>query len=272
MSNIFSIFTILISEPLANGLILTYNLLGQNLGVAIVAFSLLLRMALNPLTKPYMESMKKIKKFQPELDKIKKRHKGDKVKQAQAQSDFYKDKGINPSAGCLPYVLQIVVLITFFRLFINILAPDGNIVENFNNYLYEPLKISQDAVINTSFLGLDLRQPDSYDIEGLPFAFPGVLLFLAAGTQFLSAKITQPYVEQEKKAAKGTPEKSDDIATSIQSQMIYMFPAMTLFIGLRFSSGLALYWLVFSGYQMYQQYSTSGWGGLTPWINKIKNR
>lgn len=267
--NIFSIFTILITQPLANGLIFTYDLVGQNLGIAIILFSLGLRMILNPLTKPYMESMKKIRKFQPELEKLKKRHKDDKVKQAQAQADFYKDKGINPSAGCLPYILQIVVLITFFRLFIGVLQPDINVAEKFNEYLYEPLKFSQEEVVNTQFLSFDLTRPDSHDVEGLPFALPGILLFLAAGTQFLSAKITQPYVEEEEKVAKATPEKTDDFATAMQSQMIYMFPVMTLFIGLRFPSGLALYWLVFSGFQMYQQYTTSGWGGLTPWVKKL---
>lgn len=268
--NIFSIFTVLITQPLANGLVLTYNIFGQNLGIAIIVFSTLLRFVLNPLTKPYMNSMKKIRQFQPELEKLKKRHKDDKVKLAQAQADFYKDKGINPSAGCLPYLLQIVILITFFNLFNRVLKPDINIAEQFNQYLYEPLKFASDAQININFLGLNLTKPNSHQI-GLPFAFPGVLLFLAAISQFLSAKITQPYIEQEEEVAKATPDKSDDFAAMFQTQAIYIFPMMTLFIGLSFPSGLALYWLVFSILQMYQQYTTSGWGGLTPYVKKIKS-
>lgn len=264
-----NIFTVLITQPLANGLIFFYHILGNNLGLAIIAFSLFLRIILNPLTKPYMESMKKMKDFAPEIDKLKKRHKDDKTKLAQAQADFYKDKGINPSAGCLPYILQIVILIALFRLFISVLSPDVDPIARLNELLYQPLQFTQGQTLNENFLWLDLSRPDTIPVEGLPFALPGVLLFAAAGLQFLSAKITQPYIEQEEKFAKATPEKADDIATTMQASMVYTFPLMTLLIGLNFPSGLALYWLVFSAFQGYQQYRTSGWGGLTPWAKKV---
>jgi len=66
-----NIFEVLLLQPLANGLVLSYRLLGGNMGLAIIAFSLFLRFALNPLTKPYMESMKKMKDYQKELNKLK---------------------------------------------------------------------------------------------------------------------------------------------------------------------------------------------------------
>lgn len=264
-----NIFTIIITQPLANGIIFFYHLLGDNLGLAIIVFSIALRFALTPLTKPYMESMKKMKEYQPDLEKLKKRHAGDRVKLAQAQADFYKEKGINPSSGCLPYILQIVVLIALFRLFINVLSPDVDTVMKFNELLYEPLKFAASETINLNFLWMNLSQPDTFNVEGFPFALPGITLFLAAALQFLSAKISQPFVEQKQVAAKATPEKGDDFTTAIQSSMVYTFPLMTLVIGLNFPSGLALYWLVFSAYQGFQQYKTSGWGGLTPWVKKF---
>jgi len=264
-----NIFTVIITQPLANGLIFFYRILGGNLGLAIIGFSLFLRFILSPLTKPYMESMKKMKDFQKDIDKIKKRHKDDKVKLAQAQSDFYKEKGINPSAGCLPYLLQIVVLIALFRLFINVLSPDIDTVSKFNEYLYEPLRFSETDTIDTKFLYLDITQPDKHKVEGLPFALPGLFLITASILQFVSAKMSTPYIEIEKKIAKKTPEKSDDIQVAMQSYMIYMFPFMTLFIGLQFPSGLALYWLVFSGFQAFQQYRTSGLGGLRSWVDRV---
>jgi membrane protein insertase Oxa1/YidC/SpoIIIJ len=78
-----------------------------------------------------------------------------------------------------------------------------------------------------------------------------------------------PYVEAEKKVAKKTKEGMDDIQVAMQQSMIYTFPLMTLVIGIRFASGLALYWLLFSLYQAVQQYKSSGWGGLTPWVKKL---
>jgi YidC/Oxa1 family membrane protein insertase len=264
-----NIFTTLLIQPLANGLIVAYRLLGDNMGLAILGFGLFLRVVLNPLTKPYMESMKKMKDFAPQLEKLKKKHKGDKVKLAQAQSEFYKQKGINPGAGCLPYLLQIVVLIAFFNVFSRVLTPNGDIVARFNELLYEPLKFGAQEIINTKFLYLDVTQPDVINIPSLPFPLPGPILLMAAIVQFLSAKIMAPYVKAEERVAEKTKEKADDIQAAMQKSMIYTFPLMTIVIGTRFSSGLALYWLLFSVYQAIQQYNSQGWGGLTPWIEKM---
>lgn len=263
-----NIFEVLLLQPLASGLILFYKILGSNMGLAIIGFSLFLRVILNPLTKPYMESMKKMKDYAPDLEKVKKRHAGDKQKQMQAQADFYKEKGINPGAGCLPYLLQIVVLIAFFNVFSKTLSPNGDVVANFNALLYEPLKFAADQVINTKFLYLDVTQPDVFNV-GLPFPLPGPTLILAALVQLISAKIAAPYLKAEEKVAEKTKEKSDDIQVAMQQSMVYTFPLFTLFIGLKFASGLVLYWLLFSLYQALQQYKMSGWGGLTPWIDKI---
>lgn len=264
-----NIFTLLLVQPLANGLALFAKVLGGNIGLAIIAFSLTLRFALNPLTKPYMESMKKMKEYGPELARLKEKHKGDKQKLMSAQADFYKEKGINPGAGCLPYLLQIAVLIALFTVFSRILTGGGEVVERFNNLLYAPVKFAEGTHLSTQFLYLNVVKPDTFKVAFLPFALPGPILLLAALAQFVSAKIAVPFVAEEKKVAKKTPEAGDDFAVAMQSSAIYTFPLMTIIIGLRFSSGLALYWLLFSLYQAVQQYQSSGWGGMTPWLVKL---
>lgn len=215
-----------------------------------------------------MESMKKMRELAPAIAKLKEKHKGDKVKVAQAQAELYKQRGINPGAGCLPYILQIVVLIAFFNVFTTVLAPNGDTTAKLNNLLYSPLKLAAGETLNTHFLFYDLTKPDVVNV-GLPVAIPGVLLILGAAIQFLSAKMMAPYVEVEKKVAKKSKGEADDMEVAMQQSMIYTFPLMTLLFGMRFSSGLALYWLMFSVYQAWQQYSTSGWGGLTPWIRRL---
>ncbi|MEK7497803.1 MAG: YidC/Oxa1 family membrane protein insertase [Patescibacteria group bacterium] len=264
-----NIWQIALVQPLANGLIIFYKFLGQNMGVAIILFSVFLRFVLNPLTKPYMDSMKKMKDFAPELEKLKVRHKDNKEMFAKAQADFYKQKGFNPGAGCLPYLLQIVILIALFNVFSSVLTANGEIVNKINTLLYEPLKFAQGTIINTKFLYLDVTKPDVFHIAGVPFPIPGPLLILSALIQMLSAKMTAPFVEKEKKIAKKTKGEEDDMQVAMQSSAIYTFPLMTILIGVSFSSGLALYWLVFSLYQMIQQYYSSGWGGLTPWLTKL---
>jgi YidC/Oxa1 family membrane protein insertase len=264
-----NIFNIILIQPLTNGLILFYRLLGGNMGLAIIGFSLFLRFLLNPLTKPYMESMKKIKEVEPQLKKLKEKYKNDQKGLLQAQNDFYKQKGINPSAGCLPYLLQIVVLIALFNVFTRALSTDGSAISKLNELLYTPLKFAQETTLNTKFLYLDVTTPDSFKLPILPFKLPGPMLILAALIQLVSARMMTPYLKEEKRIAKKTESKEDDLQVSMQKSMSLTFPLFTLIIGLNFPSGLVLYWLLFSLWQAVQQYQTSGWGGLTPLISKL---
>jgi len=264
-----NIFQIILIQPLTNGLIVFYNILFSNMGIAIIAFSVFLRFVLSPLTKPYMDSMKKMKDFAPELAKLKARHKDNKEGLMKAQADFYKEKGINPGAGCLPYLLQIVILIALFNVFTTVLSNGTDVAGKLNTLLYEPLKFSQEAIINTKFLYLDITKPDTFNIAGIPFAVPGPILILAALVQMVSAKMSAPFVEAEKKVARKTKGEGDDMAVAMQSSAIYTFPLITILAGVRFASGLALYWLVFSVYQIVQQYASTGWGGATPWLRRL---
>lgn len=264
-----NIFTTLLIQPLTNGLILFYNLLFSDMGLAIIGFSLLLRFATNPLTKPYMASMKKIKDVEPLVKKLKLKYKNDPKALMAAQTELYKQKGINPTAGCLPYIINIIIMIALFNVFTRVLAQNGDTVKILNDLLYGALKFADGTVIDTKFLYLDVRYPDVFRFEGIPFPIPGPLLLLAGILQFLSAKMMAPLVKKEEKIAKATTGQADDMAVAMQSSMVYTFPLMTIVFGINFPSGLALYWLLFSVFQIFQQYKTSGWGGLTPIVSKF---
>lgn len=264
-----NIFQVILIQPLTNGLILFYNLLWQNMGLAIIGFSLFLRFATNPLTKPYMASMKKIKEVEPLIKKLKLKYAKDQKGLMAAQTELYKQKGINPSAGCLPYILNIVIMIALFNVFTHVLSVNGDSMTKLNALLYAPLKFSEEVTLNTGFLYLDVRKPDVFNFSGVPFPIPGPFIILAGLLQFFSAKMMAPMVKKEEQIAKDTKGGADDMAVAMQSSMIYTFPLMTIFFGVKFPSGLALYWLLFSIFQMYQQYKSSGWGGLTPLINRF---
>lgn len=264
-----NIFTILLVQPLTNGLFFFYQALGQNLGIAITVFSVFLIWALRPLTKPYMDSMKKIKDLAPSVDKLKKKYGTDKLAFTKAQAELYKQKGINPSAGCLPYLLQIIILIALFNVFTTSLSSNGDTLTKINELLYPPLKLSQDTVLHTRFLYFDVTKPDVFRIPGVSFPLPGLLLILAALAQFVSVKITSPYIKEEEKLAKKTKGKEDDMQVAMTQSMTYTMPLMTIFFGMSFPSGLALYWFIFSFVNTITQIKTSGWGGLTPFISRF---
>jgi len=250
----------LLYQPLVNSLIFLYQILGHNLGLAIIGLTIIIRGLLTPLTAPSLKAAQKMKDLAPEMDKLKKKFGKDKQKLAQAQLELYKKYGINPAAGCLPQILQIIILLALFQAFSQVLKEDGEIIKKLNDLLYGPLKITDAVSIQTRFLYLDLNKPD---MIALPFRLnilgfvidklPGIFLIGSAVVQFLSSKMMMPTVKAEEKVAKKTVQKEDDMATTMQKQMLYMMPLMTLFIGFNFPSGLVLYWLTFSLFMLGQQ-------------------
>jgi len=263
-----NIFNVILIQPLANALVLYYKVFFSNMGLAIVGLTLTLVLALRPMTKRYMDSMKRMKEYQPQIDKLKKKFKNDKQKLMQAQTQFYKEKGLTPGlAGCLPMILQIVVLFALLQVFIRALT--GTDPKNLNDLLYAPLKFHAGELINMRFLYLNINKPDTFSIPGIPFGIPGPILILAALSQMVSAKIASPYLEAEEKIAKKTPGQADDFQAAMQSSAIYTFPLMTLLVGGRFPSGVALYWLFFSLYQTVMQYRSTGFGGLKTWMRAL---
>jgi len=261
------LWNIALFHPLVNALIFLYQIIG-NFGLAIIVLTVLLRIVLTPLTLPSLKAAQKMAQLAPELANLKKKYEKDKQKLAQAQMDLYKRNGVNPAAGCLPQIIQIIILIALYQAFAQVLQANGDVVVKLNQILYAPLKLMENSQFNLSFLYLNLTKPDTFTVSGIPI--PGLFLILAALTQFLSSKMMQPQVKKEEAVAEKTEGKTDDIATSMQGQMLYLFPLMTIFIGFSFPSGLVLYWFVFSAFQLGQQYLVSGWGGLKPWVEKIK--
>jgi len=267
-----NIFTTILVQPLINGLILFYTYLGQNLGIAIILFSVALIFILRPLTKPYLQSMKRIREMEPQLAKLRKKFGSDKMKLSQAQAELYKQNKINPTAGCLPYILQFVVLIALFQVFTTALSGQDIASGKLNQLLYAPLKFTNGETLNTKFFYMDITKPDTVQIPGISFGFPGLFLILATLAQFLSVKITTPYISEEEKIARKSKNQLDDTQVMMQKSMTYMMPLMTLIFGLKLPSGLALYWLVYSVVNVWQQIAMSGWGSLTPGINLLKSK
>ena len=250
-------------QPLVNALIFFYGLLGHNLGLAIIGLTIAIRAILTPLTLPSLKSAQKLRELQPELEKLKKECGADRQVFAKKQLEFYRQQGVNPAAGCLPQIAQIIVLIALFQAFNQVLQANGDIIANLNQVLYSGLKLAPDTVINPKFLYLNLTKPDLFTIPAIKISqftldkLPGIFLIASAVIQFFSSKLMMPAAKAHQANAEKTPQKADDMATSMQQQMLYLMPLMTLFIGFKFPSGLVLYWLTFSLVMLAQQLWTN---------------
>jgi YidC/Oxa1 family membrane protein insertase len=248
-----NLWHVLLYQPLVNALILLYGVLFHNFGLAIIVLTIIIRAIMIPLTLPSMRAAQKMRELSPELEKLKKKFKNDRQGLASAQMELYRRHGANPAAGCLPQIVQLIVLVALYQAFINVLKTDGDIIQKINAVLYPQLRLLVDTQINTHFFWLDLNKPDLIQIPGLPVPLPGLFLVASAVVQFFSSKLMSPVVAAAKKEAAKTPEKTDDMATMMQTQMLYMFPLMTILIGYSFPSGLVLYWLTFSVFTTGQQ-------------------
>jgi YidC/Oxa1 family membrane protein insertase len=267
--NIFSqAWNLILYQPLLNSLVFLYKLTGD-LGWSIILLTLVLRFIMTPLIVPSLKITKKVQELGPEINKLKEQYKNDKQGLITAQAELYKKHGANPASGCLPQIIQLLVLIALYSVFNLILKVDGKTAaQKLNPQLYSINRISTNYKISSSFLYLNLTKPDTFKLPGTSLPLPGLFLLLAALTQFLSSKMMSPVISAEKKIADKSETSTDDAMVEAQQQMLIMFPLMTLLIGYKFPSGLVVYWFIFSFLSMIQQYLVSGWGGLTPWLKK----
>lgn len=234
MSAIVNIYNTLLYYPLVNLLVIFYQILGQNLGLAIIAITILIKAVTYPLTKPSLQLAKKQKELQPEIQKLKAQYKNKQVF-AQKQMELYKKHGINPAAGCLPQIVQLVILFALYRVFTTILGNNGVVGESLNQILYfQRFALEVGQSINTQFLYLDLTKPDPY------FIIP----VLAAASQFLLSKLMVANTSKMEKPVKQTPSKEDDFMMIMQKQSMYILPIFTLVIGISLPSGLVLFWFI----------------------------
>lgn len=244
-----AMFNTLLVEPLTYVLTILATATG-NYGWAIILITLIIRGLLVPLTLPSMRMAHKLRQLQPEIDQLKRKFAHDKAAFQQAQLQLFQQHNLNPASGCLPNILQFIVLIALYQAF-NHVATFGQ-TSNL-----------------TQFFWLDITKPDPLFILPVSAALTQLIL----GLMLLPA--ADPSATQA--AAINTPSKQDDkqaediasMAQSMQQQMVFIMPAMTFFLALKFPAGLALYWVVTTLFSLAQQYSVSGWGGMPLAFQKL---
>src|SRR5205085_1651052 len=99
-----------LTNPFTTALLFLYQFLGQNIIVAIVVFTLLIRLATFPLTQQQIKSSKAMQEVQPKMKKLQEKYKNDREKLAAEQMKMYREHNINPVMGCLPLLIQLPIL------------------------------------------------------------------------------------------------------------------------------------------------------------------
>jgi YidC/Oxa1 family membrane protein insertase len=258
-------FTTLIVKPLFNILVLIYAVLpGHNFGLALIIFTVLVRLALWPLVKKQLHQAKAMRKLQPELKRIKKQTKGDKQKETQMIMELYKEKGINP-VGTLPiFIVQIFILIGLNSGIRRIISNPKNIV----TFAYKPLQhigwmehLSKNIHLfdNTLFGVVDLSRSA---LGSGSIYYPAMIIVVASAlSQYFQSKQLMPTTKDQrglreimKDAGSGKQADQGEVNAAVGKSTRFLLPVMIFLFTVDLAAALGLYWLT-SGVVAYIQQS-----------------
>jgi YidC/Oxa1 family membrane protein insertase len=224
-----NIFDILIYQPLFNILILLYQWLGD-FGLAVIALTALIRILLYPLAAESIRVQKITAAIQPRMKEIQEKFKNEKEKQAQLMMELWKENKINPLSSIGLLLVQLPILWGLYQVFWNGFK-DGELVALYG-FVHNPGSID----------------PLFFGTINLALAFPAFAV-IAGILQFVQVKMMAP-----KAAATKEKSQSEQFAAMMQTQSLYVFPAITALIFWNLPSALGLYWIASSVFSIAQQY------------------
>ncbi len=220
------IFQTFFYEPILNLVVFLYSTIAfQDLGIAIIFLTIIIKVLLLPLSKQAIKSQKAMQDIQPKISQIKKEYVGKKEEMGQALMKLYKENKVNPFSSCLPLLIQLPFLWAVFRVFKDDPGQHLNLVYGF-------LSRFKPETIDSISLGLiNLAQPNI------------LLAILAGGAQFWQAKMM---LDKKKNEKAENSSKEEGMANMMGKQMVYFMPIITIVIGATLPGGVTLYWFMFT--------------------------
>ena len=235
-----------------------YNGIGQNYGIALILFTIILRIILLPLTIKQQKSMKKTTELQGKMQEIQFKYKNNPELMNKEIMDLYKRENLSPFSGCISSIVQILIILSVFYLVSRPLTYmkkiDPGIIENYRNEIsaendgkisnyYEigiiQKKAAQDENIkvNMDFLGLDLSKVPSQNMTDIKVYIIPILYVISS---IFSIKMTTGKTNKKEQNGSSQP----DMTQQMNKSMSYMMPIMAVSIAFVAPLGLALYWLI----------------------------
>lgn len=238
------IWKIIAVQPIVNLLLVLSHYLFNNLGLAIIALTIIIKAVLYPINMKQIRSTKAMQDIQPKLVELQHRYARDRQRLSREQIALYKETGISPIGCAVPMIIQLPIWIALYQALSRILATFPEDFLELSQYLYSYPVIYSRLPLPSGFLWLNLSAPDRLWI--LPLLV-GITMWI-----------------QQKQI---TTKSSDPQQGSQQKIMLWTMPIMFIVFTLSFPSGLALYWVVSNVISIAMQYFIAGWGGL----NELKD-
>jgi YidC/Oxa1 family membrane protein insertase len=221
-------------NPLINILLLLNLLVFGQFGLAIILFTVVLRLLTIPFTIRQLESTRAMQSIQPQIAEMQKKHKDPKRRQEEMMK-LYKENHINPLGCFMPFLIQIVVFMGLYRAFVYTVGGSPESLVGLSQRLYPIAALQNQIPLNQHFLWLSLGHPD-----------PTYVLPLLVGLS--------TYVQQKLSI---TPNASPQQQQQ-QQMMTWMVPMMLMFITLNLPSGVGVYWVVTNVFSLFASYYVYG--------------
>lgn len=250
-----SLFTLIIVQPIFNLLVLIYNLIpGHNFGLAIIVFTIIVRLLLWPLVKKQLHQAKVMRKVQPELKRIKKAANGDRQKESLMMMELYKERGINPFGSIGVLILQIPILIGLYS-GLRRVVDDPHQLVTFSYPWVQHFGWMQQLshnihLFDSTLVGIvDLTRSA---IGKTGTYWPAMIIVLGSAViQYYQSKQLMPTDKNAKglrqilkSAGDGQKADQSEMNAAISRNMRFLIPAMIFFFTVGLPSALSLYWLV----------------------------
>ncbi|MDO8523856.1 MAG: YidC/Oxa1 family membrane protein insertase [bacterium] len=230
------IFHVVVYQPIYNGLALIISFIpGADVGIGIVAITLLVRLVLFPLSLLAIKSQIAMRRIDPDLKAIREKYKDKKEELGKKTMQLFRENKINPFAGFLLLLIQLPVIIGLYTVLLRFEAAQVS----FDPAVLYPFVHAPDHA-SLFFLGI-------LDLTGKSI----LLAVIAAATQFLYAKLLAPPKAATKPS--GTPSFQESFASSMQLQMQYVFPVLLGVIAYFTSSAIALYFVTSNVFSVLQE-------------------
>jgi YidC/Oxa1 family membrane protein insertase len=248
-------FTALVVKPIFNLFVLIYGILpGHNFGLAIIIFTIVIRLLMWPLVKKQLHQTKVMRAMQPELKKIKKAARGDRQKESQLLMELYKERGVNPFSAFPTLIVQFAVLIGLYSGLRRVIDDPNNIISFAYPALQhlpwlEHLKQNIHLFDNTLFGVVDLSRSA---VGKAGTYLPALLIVIGSTiTQYYQSKQLLPTNKDSKSlreimrdAGAGNQADQSEVNAAVGRSTRFLLPALIFITTINFPSALGLYWFV----------------------------
>jgi YidC/Oxa1 family membrane protein insertase len=259
-----NIFETLIVQPIFNLLMGLYSIIpGQDFGIALIIFTILIRFALWPLVVRQLHQVKAMRKLQPELARIKKATKGNRQLESMQMLELYKKHDVKPFRSILMLLIQLPIFIALYQV-IQIFTIHRDQIAKFTYDFMENIEpirilITHPEQFNEKLLGLVDLTAHAIGSNGVDI-FLVLLAIIAAGTQYIISKQTAPTTSTKRfrdvmaEAADGKQPDQSELNAVMMGKMIKFLPFIMLFIMLSLPGALALYYVTSNVFAAIQQH------------------